>query len=83
MKVVSVNVGGASKLMYDGESLDTGIFKSPDEGPVFLTKTGFLGDVQVDSENHGGQTRRFAFTARTTFRCGESKQVHVRPRLFW
>ncbi|MEE2754187.1 MAG: MOSC domain-containing protein [Candidatus Latescibacterota bacterium] len=54
MKVVSVNIGAESSLNHEGESLQTGIFKTPIEGPLFLTKTGFRGDVQVDRKNHGG-----------------------------
>lgn len=57
MQVVSVNVGGASRLSFDGDRLSTGIFKSPVVAPAFLTPTGFRGDVQVDRENHGGEDK--------------------------
>lgn len=33
---------------------ESGIFKQPIRGPVFLTKTGLIGDGQADKENHGG-----------------------------
>jgi MOSC domain-containing protein YiiM len=54
LKVISVNIGGAGRLSFDGAHLQTGIFKSSVEGPAFLTQTGFRGDVQVDRKNHGG-----------------------------
>jgi MOSC domain-containing protein YiiM len=51
--VVSVNVGGRSRLSCGGESVESGIFKSA-VPQAYLTKTGFRGDVQVDREKHGG-----------------------------
>ncbi len=36
------------------QSWESGIFKEPMEGPVYLTKTGFEGDEVADKKNHGG-----------------------------
>jgi MOSC domain-containing protein YiiM len=57
VRVLSVNIGGESTLRHEGESLQTGIFKTAVEGPAILTKTGFQGDVQVDREHHGGSVK--------------------------
>jgi MOSC domain-containing protein YiiM len=53
VNVVSVNIGGRSRLSLGGESVASGIFKSPTT-QAYLTRTGFRGDVQVDIKNHGG-----------------------------
>ncbi len=54
MKVLSVNVGSVTQLTFDGETVETAIFKSSLSDPCVLTPTGFQGDVQVDRKNHGG-----------------------------
>lgn len=33
---------------------ESGIFKQPIQGPVWMTNTGLVGDGQADKENHGG-----------------------------
>ncbi len=53
--VISVHVGLPSRR--DSETSDpwfTGIFKSPVEGPVVLTKRNLEGDAQADLRVHGG-----------------------------
>ena len=54
MKLISVNVAEPRDLAWDGESVRSGIFKRPVNGSLFLTKTGFAEDTQVDTKAHGG-----------------------------
>ena len=54
MKVLAINVSLPETISLGNEEVLTGIFKTPEEGVVELTREGFKGDEQVDKENHGG-----------------------------
>lgn len=54
MHVRSLNVGSPATYEYEGRQVRTAFFKYPVEGPLFLGKTGFPGDAQVDDVHHGG-----------------------------
>lgn len=54
MIVRALNVGGPKTYDYQGREVTTAFFKYPVEGALFLTKTGFGGDAQVDMVHHGG-----------------------------
>jgi MOSC domain-containing protein YiiM len=54
MKIAGVSMGKVSIVQYRGKSVQTGIFKTSSEGPVFVSFDGLLEDVQVDRKNHGG-----------------------------
>ncbi|MGO0058922.1 MOSC domain-containing protein [Brevibacillus fluminis] len=54
MEIVSINVGQPTTMTYEGKELETGIFKQPVEGAVFLSKLNFAGDGQADLKFHGG-----------------------------
>jgi MOSC domain-containing protein YiiM len=53
-RVVSLQTGRPSTLPWRGKQVRTAIFKTPVDGPVVLTPTGFEGDVQADLRYHGG-----------------------------
>lgn len=53
-RVVSLQVGKPGTLPWRGKQVRTAIFKTPVEGAVTLTPTGFQGDVQADLRYHGG-----------------------------
>ncbi|MFS0783715.1 MOSC domain-containing protein [Bacillus sp. 1P06AnD] len=53
-KMVSINIGKPLLFEYDGKAIETGIFKKPAEGPVFLGTLKFDGDGQADLKHHGG-----------------------------
>lgn len=57
MKVVSLNIGKLTNLTYNGKTENTGLFKSGVSEPIFLTKTGFVGDEQADLVHHGGEDK--------------------------
>jgi MOSC domain-containing protein YiiM len=53
-RVVTLQVGQPGTLPWRGRQVRTAIFKTPVEGAVTLTPTGFEGDVQADLRYHGG-----------------------------
>lgn len=54
MRVISVNVGLPRKVVWKGKTVQTGIFKTPVEGPVSVSKLNLAGDKQADLSVHGG-----------------------------
>ena len=54
MKVLSVNISQPKPLTYRGQTVATGIFKTPVTGRVRVHRLGLEGDVQVDKRVHGG-----------------------------
>ncbi|WP_018663134.1 MOSC domain-containing protein [Heyndrickxia acidiproducens] len=55
--VVSLNIGKPKELPYKQKVVQSGIFKTPQEGPVFLAKENFDGDGQADLVHHGGEDK--------------------------
>ncbi len=54
MKVVSLNVGRPRLVVWEGQPVSTGIYKSPVEGRVMLRTLNLDGDRQADLTVHGG-----------------------------
>jgi MOSC domain-containing protein YiiM len=54
MKVLSVNVGLPKKILFNGQTVTTAIFKDPVTGPVMLRNLNIDGDKQADLTVHGG-----------------------------
>jgi MOSC domain-containing protein YiiM len=54
MKVLSVNVGLPRKVLFNGQTITTAIFKDPVKGPIMLRKINLDGDKQADLTVHGG-----------------------------
>jgi MOSC domain-containing protein YiiM len=54
MRVVSVNVGLPRRVTWKGETVTTGIFKQPVDGPVRVAGVNLEGDRQADLTVHGG-----------------------------
>ncbi len=54
MKVLSVNVGLPRKVVFNGQTITTAIFKDQVKGPIMLRKTNLDGDKQADLTVHGG-----------------------------
>ncbi|MGC2447424.1 MAG: MOSC domain-containing protein [Candidatus Sulfotelmatobacter sp.] len=57
MKLISLNVGRPSLMVYQGRTIDTGIFKRPVSGPVPLRTLNLDGDRQADLSVHGGPNK--------------------------
>lgn len=57
MPVISVNVGAPRDVTVRGETIRTGIWKSPVVGPVRLRLHNLAGDGQADPTVHGGPNK--------------------------
>jgi len=54
MKLLSLNIARPRLTLYEGRSINTGIFKQPVAGRVMLRKLNLDGDRQADLSVHGG-----------------------------
>ena len=54
MRIISVNVGRPRLVVWNGQTVSTGIYKSPVEGRVVLRTLNLDGDRQADLTVHGG-----------------------------
>jgi MOSC domain-containing protein YiiM len=57
MKLISLNVARPRLVVYNGHTINTGIFKQPVSGPVFLRTLNLDGDRQADLSVHGGPNK--------------------------
>jgi MOSC domain-containing protein YiiM len=57
MKIISVNVGAPRPVEYNGELVETGIYKEPVAGPVAVNAFNLAGDAQADLTVHGGASK--------------------------
>ena len=57
MRIVSVNVGMPREVVWQGMTVQTGIFKEPVAGPVTINKLNLAGDKQADLTVHGGPAK--------------------------
>ena len=55
MKLISLNVARPRLVVYQGATINTGIFKQPVSGPIPLRALNLDGDRQADLTVHGGQ----------------------------
>ncbi|WP_312034465.1 MOSC and FAD-binding oxidoreductase domain-containing protein [Actinoplanes sp. TBRC 11911] len=57
MKLLSVNVGKPKNVAWQGETVFTGVWKAPVDGPVMARRLNLDGDGQGDTAGHGGEMR--------------------------
>ncbi len=57
MKIISINVARPRLVLYNGETISTGIFKEPIAGPITLRTLNLDGDRQADLTVHGGPNK--------------------------
>jgi MOSC domain-containing protein YiiM len=57
MRVISLQVGRAQEVEWDGRTVRTGIYKMPVAGPVRVGPTGLEADEQADPTVHGGSDK--------------------------
>lgn len=57
MKIISINVGRPRLVVSNGQTVSTGIYKTPVTGPVMLRRLNLDGDRQADLIVHGGPTK--------------------------
>jgi len=57
MKIISVNVSRPRLVVWNGQTVSTGIYKTPVTGPIMLRTLNLDGDRQADLTVHGGPTK--------------------------
>jgi MOSC domain-containing protein YiiM len=57
MKLLSLNVARPRLIVYQGRTINTGIFKEPVTGPVQMRTLNLDGDRQADLTVHGGPNK--------------------------
>ncbi|CAH8295683.1 MOSC domain-containing protein YiiM [Mariniflexile fucanivorans] len=55
MQVTSTNIAKPTTIIFAGEEVITGIYKTPTNQPIYLGKESVQGDEVSDRENHGGE----------------------------
>ena len=55
MKILSVNISEPKKILFNGKTLVTSIYKQPVNECLELNKLGLQGDKQADLNSHGGR----------------------------
>src|SRR6266853_4769107 len=64
MQVISVNVGLPREVIWEGMTVQTGIFKDPVDKPVTIRKLNLAGDQQADLTVHiGAEKAVYAYPA--------------------
>lgn len=54
MKVIATNIGKPTSIEWNGEIIETGIFKYPTSDAIFLQKKDVVNDTISDRKHHGG-----------------------------
>ena len=55
MKVISLNIGDKTSVNWRGKIIETGIYKFPTQGPLFLGEKKVEKDNVIDKKVHGGR----------------------------
>lgn len=64
MKIASINISTIKTIDFNGKTVSTGIFKTPIDKPVNVSRLNIEGDEQADLTNHGGEDKAvYAFSA--------------------
>lgn len=64
MKVISTNISAPKTVIWKGKKEETGIFKKPVKGGIYLGDTDVVDDAVVDRKYHGGIDKAcYLFTA--------------------
>ncbi|WP_406683392.1 MOSC domain-containing protein [Seonamhaeicola sp. MEBiC1930] len=55
MKIISTNIAKPKTIIWNGNKVVTGIYKTPTNQSIFLGKSDVKGDEITDRKNHGGE----------------------------
>jgi MOSC domain-containing protein YiiM len=55
MQITSTNIAKPTTIIFNGQTVTTGIYKTPTNTPIFLGKENVKGDEVTDREFHGGE----------------------------
>ncbi|MCB9364831.1 MAG: MOSC domain-containing protein [Flavobacteriales bacterium] len=63
MEVISTNIAIPTSINWNGEKVETGIYKTPVSTSLFLRKSGVKDDHVIDQKHHGGEHKACYFYA--------------------
>ncbi len=55
MQILSTNIAKPTTILWNGEQIQTGIYKTPTNQPIYLGKDDVKGDIISDRRVHGGE----------------------------
>lgn len=55
MKIISTNIAKPTTILWRGQKVITGIYKTPTNNPIYLGKDIVKGDEVTDRKHHGGE----------------------------
>lgn len=55
MQVISTNIAKPTTILWRGQQVQTGIYKTPTNQPIYLGKQDVKGDIVSDRKVHGGE----------------------------
>lgn len=55
MQILSTNIGKPTTILWRGKQVQTGIYKTPTNKPIYLGKHDVKGDIVSDRKVHGGE----------------------------
>jgi len=79
MKVISTNIATPTTIEWNGERIETGIYKNPIKTPIYLGKHDVKNDSVVDRKYHGGEYKACYFYAANHYQ--HFKELY--PNLEW
>jgi MOSC domain-containing protein YiiM len=83
MQITILAVNTANSEPIATKSGQTGIFKRPRQGPVFVGETGVAGDTIVDLKNHGGRDQAVYLYSREDYQWWERELGRaIEPGIF-
>ena len=79
MQIISTNIAQPTTIIWNGQEVVSGIFKTPTNQPIFLGKQDVKGDEVTDRIHHGGE-----FKACYMFSAEQYPHwKHLYPHLNW
>ncbi len=77
MQVVATNIGQPKTVLWRGRKIQTGIYKQPVEGPIYLGKEDVQNDTVVDRKHHGGEYKACYLFGANYYPAWQLKYPHL------
>lgn len=79
MKIISTNLAQPKTIIYNGNKVTTGIYKTPTKSPIYLGENTVRDDEVTDRKNHGGTFKACYLFSKNQYRYWEN----LYPDLVW
>ncbi len=77
MKIISTNIAQARKILWNGNTIETGIFKYPVTPPILLGKEDVDNDHVIDRRYHGGVDKACYLYSADHYPFWQAKYPHL------